>query len=123
MNSEYERIVKELALLVEVLKMLGKMIREISEFEELEGKSLEEALDELLKPEKLAELSKKLPPEVFGDFMASFVRFSVLNNKFKNFASLTPEEKKHVALELEEIASIWEKFIQNLRYIKDKNEQ
>jgi len=60
MNSEYERIVKELALLVEVLKMLGKMIREISEFEELEGKSLEEALEsiEMLNPSVKARINE-----------------------------------------------------------------
>jgi hypothetical protein len=122
MNTDSEKITKGLAPLIELLKMLGKIIREIAEYEELEGQRLDDALNELFKPENLAKLSKKLPIEVFGSFMASMVRFSVLYSKLVNFGSLTPEEKKQIAVELEEIAASWEKFVQKLQEIKDKNE-
>jgi len=122
MNTDPERITKGLAPLIELLKILGKIIRQIAEYEELEGQSLDDALNELFKPENLAKLSKKLPIEVFGSFMASMVRFSVLYSKLVNFGSLSPEEKKQIAVELEEIAASWEKFVQKLQEIKDKNE-
>jgi hypothetical protein len=122
MNIDSERITKGLAPLIELLKMLSKVIRQIAEYEELEGQSLDAALNELFKPENLANLSKKLPIEVFGSFMASMVRFSVLYSKLVNFGSLSPEEKKQIAVELEEIAASWEKFVQKLQEIKDKNE-
>jgi hypothetical protein len=122
MNTDSEKITKGLAPLIELLKMLGKIIREIAEYEELEGQRLDDALNELFKPENLAKLSKKLPIEVFGSFMASMVRFSVLYSKLVNFGSLTPEEKKQIAVELEEIATSWEKFVQKLQETKDKNE-
>ncbi|AGT35932.1 MULTISPECIES: hypothetical protein [Thermofilum] len=122
MNTDPERITKGLAPLIELLKILGKIIRQIAEYEESEGQSLDNALNELFKPENLAKLSKELPIEVFGSFMASMVRFSVLYSKLVNFGSLSPEEKKQIAVELEEIAASWEKFVQKLQEIKDKNE-
>ena len=108
------KLAKGLAPLAELLKTVGRVAREVADFEEREGKRLDWALDEMLAPERLAELSAKLPPEVFGAFIAATMKFAAVAGRLQGFWQLPTGEKRKLADEAEQIAASWERFIREL---------
>jgi len=113
--AEAERLAKGFTPLIEMLKLLGRVLREVADFEESEKERLDQALNEMLAPERLAELSEKLPPEVFGTFIAATMKFATVAGKFQGFWQLPPSEKRKLAEEVEQIAASWEKLISTLK--------
>jgi DNA-binding Lrp family transcriptional regulator len=112
--AEAERLAKGFAPLIELLKILSRVVREVAEFEESEGERLDQALNEMLAPERMIELSAKLPPEVFGTFIAATMKFAAVAGKLQGFWQLPPSEKRKLAEEVEQIAASWERFIREL---------
>jgi len=115
MAVEAERLARGFAPLIELLKLLSRVVREVAEFEESEGERLDQALNEMLAPERLAELSAKLPPEVFGTFIAATMKFAAVAGKLQGFWQLPTSEKRKLAEEVEQIAASWEKLISTLK--------
>jgi len=114
MATKAERLARGFEPLIELLKLFSRILREVADFEESEGKRLDEALNEMLAPERMVELSAKLPPEVFGTFIAATMKFVAVAGKLQNFGQLPPSEKRKLAEEVEQIAASWEKFIREL---------
>jgi hypothetical protein len=54
MGAEAGRLAKGLAPFAELLRALGRVVREVAEFEESEGRRLDQALNEMLAPERLS---------------------------------------------------------------------
>jgi len=114
MALEAERLARGFAPLIELLKLFSRVVREVAEFEESEGERLDQALNEMLAPERLAELSAKLPPEVFGTFIAATMKFAAVAGKLQGFWQLPTSEKRKLAEEVEQIAASWERFTREL---------
>jgi hypothetical protein len=112
--AEAERLARGFGPLIELLKILSRVVREVAEFEESEGERLDQALNEMLAPERMIELSAKLPPEVFGTFIAATMKFAAVAGKLQGFWQLPPSEKRKLAEEVEQIAASWERFIREL---------
>ena len=117
MTIEVEKLTKGFAPLIDLLKLFSRVVKEVADFEESEGKRLDQALNEMLTPERLAELSARLPLDVFGAFIAATMRFAVVSGKLQSFWQLTPEEKRGLAREVEEIAASWERFLNALKEV------
>jgi len=111
-SREVGKLAKELAPMVEMIRIFSRMLNMIAEFEEAEGKNLEEALKESLSPDRLAELSKQMPPDLFGEFMASVLRLVTVMVKARDFMQLPPSGKRSLASELEEVAMSLERAIE-----------
>jgi len=114
MDAEAGRLAKGLAPLAELLRALGRAAREVAEFEESEGKRLDQALNEMLAPERLIGLSAELPPEVLGAFIAACMRFAAVAGKLQGFWQLPPSEKRELAGEMERVALGWEGLVRAL---------
>ena len=115
MAAEAERLAKGFAPLIELLRLFSRVVREVAEFEESEGERLDQALNEMLAPERMIELSAKLPPEVFGTFIAATMKFAAVAGKLQGFWQLPTSEKRKLAEEVEQIAASWEKLISTLK--------
>jgi hypothetical protein len=115
MAAEAERLARGFAPLIELLKLFSRVVREVAEFEESEGERLDQALNEMLAPERMIELSAKLPPEVFGTFIAATMKFAAVAGKLQGFWQLPPSEKRKLAEEVEQIAASWEKLASTLK--------
>jgi hypothetical protein len=113
--AEAERLARSFALLIELLKLLSRVMRRVADFEESEGKRLDEVLNDALAPERMIELSAKLPPEVFGTFIAATMKFAAIAGKLQGFWQLPPSEKRKLAEEVEQIAASWEKLASTLK--------
>ena len=111
MATEAERLARGFKPLIELLKTFSRAVREVADFEESEGKRLDQALNELLAPQRMVELSARLPPDVFGPFVAATMKFAVAAGRLQGFWQLAPSEKRKLAGEMEEIAAAWEKFL------------
>jgi hypothetical protein len=82
-----------------MLKTYGYIMRRVADFEESEGKRLDEVLSDELAPGRVVELSAKLPPEVFGDFIAATMKFAAMAGKLQGLSQLPPSEKRKLAEE------------------------
>jgi hypothetical protein len=104
--------------LVDILRLYARLLRVVADIEEVSGKSfsdiMKEGLGEELKPEGLLELSKRLPPEVFANFITSLLRLSVLAKRVENPMRLSSSEKREVASEIEDTAKAIEVVVEKL---------
>jgi len=105
---------ESLRIIIDMLKMYAQLLNVIAEVEENSGKRFDELLKELFSPAKLAGLYDKLPPDVYGEFMAMLLRLASLSSTVQNPMILPVDEKRRVASELAEIASSLEKLIGRL---------
>jgi len=101
--------------MIEMVKVFSRILNEVAEFEEVEGRRLDEALNDLLNPEHLAEFSKHIPSDVFGEFMAAIMKLAVTMAKAQNFMQLPSDEKRKLASELERIAISLEEVTEKIR--------
>jgi len=115
MLTQVDKLVKGLAPMIDMIKVLIRILNEVAEFEEVEGKRLDEALNELFNPSQLAEISKHIPPEIFGEFMAAIIKLTATATKIQSFMQLPVDEKRKLASELEGIAVSLEKVIGKLK--------
>ena len=95
---------RPLRVIVEMLKLFSKILDEVANLESEYGRRLDEVARDLLRPENFLELSKKVPQNVFAQFMTVMLRLSVLGSKFQNFWQLAPAEKKVLSRELSDLA-------------------
>jgi len=105
---------ESLRIIIDMLKMYARLLNVIAEVEENSGKRFDELLKELFSPAKLAGLYNKLPPDVYGEFMAVLLRLASLSSTVQNPMILPVDEKRRVASELADIASSLEKLIGRL---------
>ena len=66
MATEAERLARVLEPLIELLKTFSRTVREVADFEESEGKRLDQVLNELLAPQRMVELRRGCPPTSSG---------------------------------------------------------
>jgi hypothetical protein len=95
--------IQEFKFVLEIFKLLGKILNEIADIEEKEGKRIDEILKERLSPAGLLNLSQKLPPELYAKLISAFLRVATLS-QLQNPWILPPVEKRKLASELEKIA-------------------
>jgi hypothetical protein len=95
---------KTLEVIVNMLEVYARMLMIIAEVEETTGKRFAEFLKELFVPEKLSELYKKMPADVYGEFMAALMRLVSIASTIQNPLALSIDEKKRVSKEIMEIA-------------------
>jgi hypothetical protein len=95
---------KTLEVIVNMLEVYARMLMIIAEVEETTGKRFAEFLKELFTPEKLSELYKKMPADVYGEFMAALMRLVSIASTIQNPLALSIDEKKRVSKEIMEIA-------------------
>ena len=95
---------KTLEVIVSMLEVYARMLMIIAEVEETTGKRFAEFLKELFAPEKLSELYKKMPADVYGEFMAALMRLVSIASTIQNPLVLSIDEKKRVSKEIMEIA-------------------
>jgi hypothetical protein len=95
--------IQEFKFVLEIFKLLGKILNEIADIEEKEGKRIDEILKERLSPAELLNLSQKLPPELYAKLISAFLRVATLS-QLQNPWILPPVEKRKLASELEKIA-------------------
>jgi len=95
--------IQEFKFVLEIFKLLGKILNEIADIEEKEGKRIDEILKERLSPAGLLNLSQKLPPELYAKLISAFLRMATLS-QLQNPWILPPVEKRKLASELEKIA-------------------
>jgi hypothetical protein len=95
--------IQEFKFVLEIFKLLGKILNEIADIEEKEGKRIDEILKERLSPAGLLNLSQKLPPELYAKLISAFLRMATLS-QLQNPWILPPAEKRKLASELEKIA-------------------
>lgn len=99
----------------EMLKLFSKILDDVAALESEYGKKIDEIAREALKPESFLELSKRVPQEIFARFMTVILKLSVLGGKFQSFWQLPPAEKKHLSLELSNLA---DEFLQLLSEVE-----
>jgi len=73
-------------------------------------------MKEFLRPETLVELSKKVPPEIFGEMMSLMLEVATM--KSKDIAKLTPEEKIKLGRKFLNLAERLKKLFKELEEIK-----
>jgi hypothetical protein len=106
---------KILEVVVNMLEAYARMLMIIAEIEEITGKRFEEVLNELFKPEKLSELYKKVPADVYGEFMAALMRLVSISSTIQNPLALSINEKRRVSKEIMEIAEAIRKTTEKLK--------
>jgi hypothetical protein len=119
MSIQMDRFARGLTPMIEMVKVFSRILNEVAEFEEVEGRRLDEALNDLLNPKRLAEFSKQIPPDVFGELMAAIMKLAVTMAKTQNFMQLPLDEKRKLASELNEIAISLEKVVEKLRGMRE----
>jgi len=115
MSIQMDKLARGLTPMIEMVKVFSRILNEVAEFEEVEGRRLDEALNDLLNPEHLAEFSKHIPSDVFGEFMAAIMKLAVTMAKAQNFMQLPSDEKRKLASELERIAISLEEVTEKIR--------
>jgi hypothetical protein len=106
---------KTLEVVADMLEAYARMLMVIAEIEEVTGKRFEEFLKELFKPEKLSELYKRVPADVYGEFMAALMRLVSIASTIQNPLALSINEKKRVSKEIMEIAEAIRKMTEKLK--------
>jgi hypothetical protein len=109
---------KGIDIMIDMLKIYAKILNTMAEVEETTGKKIDELQKEVFSPATFVELSKKVPPEVFGEFMADLLKLSTLISTYQNPFTLPAEEKKKVASELQEIAESLEEIKKKIGWDK-----
>ncbi|MCC6013920.1 MAG: hypothetical protein NO475_01815 [Candidatus Methanomethylicia archaeon] len=94
---------ESLRIYTNLLKVLSEIIDNMADVEKKYGKKIDEIAKELLMPDNILELSKKVPPDIFNRFISILLRLSILANKTSNLLQLMPDEKKNLAKELKSI--------------------
>jgi len=115
MELDKERITRALTPIIGMLKMFSNLLSEVADIEKSEGKKIDEILKELLTPTMLVELSKKMTPDLYGEFIASLLRLASVTSTVTNPMLLPAEEKKKLASEIEEIVNDLEKVFNKLK--------
>jgi|GEM_PF-2115400 len=95
--------IQEFKFVLEIFKLLGKILNEIADIEKKEGKRIDEILKERFSPAALLNLSQKLPPELYAKLISAFLRMATLS-QLQNPWILPPAEKRKLASELGKIA-------------------
>ena len=85
MELDKEKIARALTPIISMLRMFGNILREIADIEKSEGKKIDEILKELLTPAMLVELSKKMTPDLYGEFIASLLRLASITSTITHF--------------------------------------
>ena len=117
MELDKEKIARALTPIISMLRMFGNILREIADIEKSEGKKIDEILKELLTPAMLVELSKKMTPDLYGEFIASLLRLASITSTITNPMLLSAEEKRKFASEIEEIVNDLEKVFNKLKEV------
>jgi hypothetical protein len=85
--------IQEFKFVLEIFKLLGKILNEIADIEEKEGKRIDKILKERFSPAVLLNLSQKLPPELYAKLISAFLRMATLS-QLQNPWILPPAEKR-----------------------------
>ncbi|MCS7364770.1 MAG: hypothetical protein NDF54_04955 [archaeon GB-1867-035] len=116
-KNSIENMMKEYSeALVTFFETFGKIITMIGKLEKKTGKNTEEMMKEFLKPETLVELSKKVPPEIFGEMMSLILEIATM--KSKDIVKLTPEEKIKLGSKFLNLAKRLKKLLKELEAIE-----
>jgi hypothetical protein len=113
--SSLDKIVREFSTIINMFKMFSVILREIADIEESEGKRIDEILKESLSPTRLAELSKKMPPDIYTELIASLLKLASIMSMITNPMMLPANEKKKLVSEIEEIANSLENVVNKLK--------
>jgi hypothetical protein len=113
--SSLDKIVREFSTIINMFKMFSVILREIADIEESEGKRIDEVLKESLSPTRLAELSKKMPPDIYTELIASLLKLASIMSTITNPMMLPANEKKKLVSEIEEIANSLENVVNKLK--------
>jgi hypothetical protein len=97
-----------------MLKLYAQLLGYIADVEEKYGKKYDEIIKEFFTPQNLAELQKKLSPEIYSELMASFLKLAALSG-VQNPLILPVDEKKKFASELMSFAKSLEKVAEELK--------
>jgi hypothetical protein len=106
---------KTLEVVADMLETYARMLMIVAEVEETTGKRFTEFLKELFTPEKLSELYRRVPAEVFGEFMAALMRLVSIASAIQNPLALSVDEKRRVSKEIMEIAEAIRRVAEKLR--------
>jgi hypothetical protein len=66
MSIQMDKLARGLTPMIGMVKVFSRILNEVAEFEEVEGRRLDEALNDLLNPEHLADFSKHIPQTFLG---------------------------------------------------------
>ena len=94
-------------LLGNYLEASGKLLLSIGELEKSSGKSMTELQRDLLRPDILAEVVKRAPPEVSSTMFYVLLKLAALIPRFKDLSKMSPDEKVEVGKELIELSKQW----------------
>ncbi|MCS7367408.1 MAG: hypothetical protein NDF52_05965 [archaeon YNP-WB-062] len=100
---------------MDILKLYAQLLNSIADLEEKYSKKFDEVLKDVFNPQELAELYKKLPPDVYSEFMASLLKLAATSSETQNPLTLPANEKKKIASELISVAESLKKVIENLK--------
>jgi len=106
---------KTLEVVVDMLETYARMLMIVAEIEEATGKRFTEFLKELFTPEKLSGLYRRVPADVFGEFMAALMRLVSIASAIQNPLALSVDEKRRVSKEIMEIAEAIRRVAEKLR--------
>ncbi|RLG88589.1 MAG: hypothetical protein DRO18_01090 [Thermoprotei archaeon] len=117
MNTEdvtkyFEKLIN---LQVMLMESYGKYIKVIGEFEKFTGKSVNEIIKEMFKPETLTKLVEKVPSEILGEFFAIIFEVMRLSQKTRDINKLTPDEKIEIGEKLIELSKRLKEFMEKVK--------
>jgi hypothetical protein len=101
-----------------MLKLFAQLLNNIAEVEEKYGKKYDEIIKEFFTPQNLAELQKKLSPEIYSELMASILKLAALSGVQNPFV-LPVDDKKKFASELMSFVKSLEKAAEELKRINN----
>jgi len=106
---------KLINLQVMLMESYGKYIKVIGEFEKFTGKSVNEIIKEMFKPETLTKLVEKVPSEILGEFFAIIFEVMRLSQKTRDINKLTPDEKIEIGEKLIELSKRLKEFMEKVK--------
>ena len=110
--ANYEKAA--LNLIAQMLKSFAHILREVADIEETSGKQLGEIAQQLLTPEKLANLHTNLPPDIYSEFIAALFKLASISSTIKDPLILSTADKRKISDDLLKIAESIEKTVKHI---------
>ncbi len=107
--------VETLERFVQFLDLYVQVLSGVVELEKRCGKPFKELMSEVLKPESLGEVVKRLPPEASGKLFRALTTMALISPKTSRFAELDTREKEEVVKEVKRVRDDLEDFLNALK--------